>query len=80
MRGNVCVWGGGSRNRNRANMTRAYAAQWEKKERGMDEVRKRELEDKREERKTGKMKGRNDHTVDRYKFKLEDDKLTWCWE
>ena len=51
-----------------------------KKERGMDEGRKRELEDKREERKTGKMKGRNDHTVDRYKFKLEDDKLTWCWE
>ena len=46
----------------------------------MDEGRKRELEDKREERKTGKMKGRNDHTVDRYKFKLEDDKLTWCWE
>ena len=39
--------------------------------------KKREFEEKRDERKRGKMKGREDQMLIRNKDKLEDDKSIW---
>ena len=42
--------------------------------------KKREFEEKRDERKRGKMKGREDQMLIRNQDKLEDDKSIWSME
>ena len=42
--------------------------------------KKREFEEKRDERKRGKMKGREDQMLIRNQDKLEDDKSIWPME
>ena len=67
------------RERNRTKMTRGQASKVGKEELEQRK-KKREFEEKRDERKRGKMKGREDQMLIRNQDKLEDDKSIWSME